>query len=82
MKPHKKNFTTVFHAVTAFIPPKKTDVEKLRRRYKKLAALTHPDVDGCKYYFKTIHQAYAILIDEKIKAVLVQWGLEKTKDEL
>ena len=35
----------------------KADLETCRRNYKKLAAITHPDVGGCKDLFKTIHRA-------------------------
>ena len=33
--------------------------------YKKLAAITHPDVGGCEDQFKTMHRAFSILNDEK-----------------
>ena len=37
------------------------DEETIKRNYKKLASLTHPDVNGCEEQFKSIHRAYSVL---------------------
>ena len=37
------------------------DEETIKRIYKKLACLTHSDVNGCEEQFKSIHRSYSVL---------------------
>ena len=58
------------------------DVEDIKRNYKKLAALTHPDAGGCEEHFKTIHRAYLILSNQNARNIYDTFGLERAEEEL
>ena len=59
-----------------------TDVEDIKRNYKKLAAFTHPDAGGCEEHFKTIHRAYRILSNQNARNIYDTLGLEGAEEEL
>ena len=50
--------------------------------YKILVFSTHADVNFCRKHFKTVRQAYAILIDEKAREAYGKEGLEIAEEEL
>ena len=52
------------------------DVNDIKRDYKKLADLTHPDADGCDEHFKTIHSAYLILSNQNARNIYDIFRLE------
>ena len=58
------------------------DQETLRRNYKKLASLTHPDVNGCEEHFKSIHRACSVLSDKTARDLYNLFGLERAEEEL
>ena len=58
------------------------DVEDIKRNYKQLAALTHPDAGGCEEHFRTIHRAYLILSNQNARNLYDTFGLERAEEEL
>ena len=58
------------------------DEETIKRNYKKLASLTHPDVNGCEEQFKSIHRAYSVLSNKMARELYNLFGLERAEEEL
>ena len=58
------------------------DEETIRRNYKKLAAMTHPDVGGCEEHFKSIFRAFSILSCKAARDLYDVFGVEKAEEEL
>jgi molecular chaperone DnaJ len=60
--------------------PKSASVDEIKRRYRELAMKHHPDRVGAEHKkeaeekFKEISEAYAVLSDEKKRAVYDQYG--------
>ena len=52
--------------------PPGSDIEKIKKTYRSLAMIHHPDKGGDPDYFKTIVHAQEILTDEKTKKIYVQ----------
>ena len=58
------------------------DEETINRNYKKLASLTHPDVNGCEEQFKSIHRAYSVLSNKMARELYNLFGIERAEEEL
>ena len=58
------------------------DEETIKRNYKKLASLTHPDVNGCEEQFKSIHRAYSVLSNKMARELYNLFGLERAEEDL
>ena len=58
---HKNFIQHPFTPYETFFVKDDEDVKDIKRNYKQLAALTHPDAGGGEEHFKTIHRAYLIL---------------------
>ena len=64
---HKNFIQRPFTPYEIFFVKDDEDVKDIKRNYKQLAALTHPDADGGEEHFKTIHWAYLILSKPECK---------------
>ena len=58
------------------------DEETIRRNYKKLASLTHPDVNGCGEHFKSIYRGYSVLSNGTARDLYNLFEFERAEEEL
>ena len=53
--------------------------DQIKKHYRKMSLLTHPDAGGDKEFFKTINRAYQILTNDVAREAYNIFGLDETE---